>query len=1797
MLGGVLRFVAYRDTHELLKSWAPERPILGQLARLSECLVAFPAIPVPLTSQPIHQQFDGHLDVNYLAVQFSTRRAPGLSSKDQLKVTCFRTWLLLKALQFAAAGHISDRSLHQLCTQLRMGLDDRDAGKKLAWFLAVVEPLQSLQQFELALTLNIAIEKSKASGTVLETIRSIHALLENRPRPEQRPALDWTKGLFQLATIEDESSKSPDWSQFSTDESDPIFLPQSDAEDEIQVRDITVSEDATPPQVVDQSRGIAFQSLEDQQYLPFSWNRLRSDELAALREDLQSLQLDSDPKLKLLAAIAAIAVCTRRSMKTIEAMPLSSVIDDDWQLDLIAGRLHRRPSRRHVRWKAGEKSFAWVRIIGESWQIEVHTSILEALRHASQENPKATTIGQLWGDPNLTLESAFNKRCQKVPALRRISSGLLVRQPEQIAFEQEHDPTFARLITSPARAGLPGATAYASWSQGQAGQTINQIINTVGTFISTDTNLNALGSELDPDDELLRSAFARAKSGLDEIILVSDNWIEYHNRLVAYGVLMLLAGTGARPVTSVFESSRQFDTRNRQIFIEDKASRSDKDGTAGRLVPMISGAAEFLTQVYWPYLQHLSEGLQPWLPALADEIALHLTGAGSDKLPLFFLLKRTPEFDWVELTESSMRSLGLIDWPLPLNLFRHRLATRLRTASLDPELIDAQLGHAESGSETFGDRSPRCWKLDQPTWLEALEKSYATLKISQPALARLTIKKVVLAPGYLPFPDEDFFGKAARSQQRSERKALAARDANAEIQAFIESRPIESIAPAEWERLGRSMLLTGNNLRQPNAAIRYQVFEEFLQREWRENGQRPRLRKWLAQLPKPQTAFRPHVIGVADRLNAIRAALDEIHTALKWPVSKSMAGILAALDLCAHGRVNARPVIDALANADNARIRLVLFEQRAYIEYSEFLLKTESAPVQRYVLPSRAARLAEHAMSAGKSLDKHEALPPMLQGVVSAAGISPTARNALATFTTWLIREIEQENAVQLPGIVAGVLAGRVKCFALPWHDWIRVQTGKSRTDPRKAISPTHDASEVHENEMVVPRAPIGIVKTADRERNKIANRDFLGQIRSALNNYLSSRTASLLTSSGETTRNKRTNTESTARRDARANIEKILSKADPVISVTIFALGSWALHLLYHPYKKGLLDAASIKRYMDSLSNGFLSFGLELDLADLDSDELTEFYRSVIESADQATVSDQHADDADSSERISQPRNQKFVLQRIEEFHRFASKRFGLETPDWSEVGDGVLSSLAKPGTVTEEEYLHTQQSLCPHPFSSTASSVREAFVLLLAYRFGLRGGEAIGLRRSDWVEVSNAVVLLVSSRYRQLKTRGSQRQIPLLEKLTTHEEMIVRRWLAHWSTETGNDEAIPLFFDDLHPKNVTDLQPIRSKIITALQAATGSDQTTLHHARHAYANRLVRYLACLEHDPMWPFHAAIDTETSQSARRATLLTECTSRRALWAVARLLGHASPATTVGSYLHVQFEWANQQVIGLSPVRFEKVHLRKCHSATNIDRWELDSSYLQRSPTQPKIEFARCTPSLILKYCRLRAQGIPPRSAGEQTLLAARDWQTIEDALALGGVKLASGVQSAGDVLSTITRPLALLGPIQKHRWQTLISYCEAREKEIGFVPEGNKNTEAGQQIGRTRQLLLWSADHFIQLRQFMIWMGFEDGHIDLYRPAKLDARLIEWAEINGFLQMKGVRSGSGKKAIQLDVANEMRKNTPPVVHPHRVAAVITASNPVLRDGYEMLIVWLVFTVCQVSTSSSGGSILVSDTSS
>ncbi|MGO3057825.1 MAG: hypothetical protein ACTID3_12955 [Halomonas sp.] len=161
-----------------------------------------------------------------------------------------------------------------------------------------------------------------------------------------------------------------------------------------------------------------------------------------------------------------------------------------------------------------------------------------------------------------------------------------------------------------------------------------------------------------------------------------------HNAYVAYTVAMLMFSTGYRSVRDPLPSWENISLSRRMIIIADK---TDDQQSHARFLPLTSLMVEQL-QHYQRHRQGLLGRLTFFLQHQWNTPFMFLDQYGNPK----------------EVTPTRLHDqLQWIDSP-PLNINRHYLHTRLKESDLSSEVVDAFMGHWDSGQEPWSSYSTFC---------------------------------------------------------------------------------------------------------------------------------------------------------------------------------------------------------------------------------------------------------------------------------------------------------------------------------------------------------------------------------------------------------------------------------------------------------------------------------------------------------------------------------------------------------------------------------------------------------------------------------------------------------------------------------------------------------------------------------------------------------------------------------------------------------------------------------------------------------------------------------------------------------------------------------------------------------------------------------------------------------------------------------------------------------------------------------------------------------------------------------
>lgn len=717
-LGSTLEFLTHAATTRTLRQWSTHPPA-ERLYSLSEDLSKSSQLAEPLSpGDKPSRVFRKTLSDWYLAAQLACGSGDWLPADEAQCVHRLRVWLLIVAYDALLAGFKGETALQIVCTQLRMGLDAQDVEggnpketeknlAKLRWFARVVPQDENFAQFTTALLAGLdATETGDDSG--LNSARSsLKRLAKSDFRHLKSSSQDNEPDGFPIAALASFSRpvfQSPSESHLAAEALDVLELPADPDGSHCGLLEVRARAPMPASELHAVSRRIAYQTEEDRQYLNISWTRLSHWEQEKLRDLISEGLASTDLEKRLLAALTIVAIVTKLSMRSIGHVKLAAngnVHNDGeppiWTLNVAAGTLTRDASRHVNAAPRTEELQQWTQPLTEKWELRLSASLLQPLTQALQSKPTATSLNELYPG---SAEKAFNDWTSASRDLWRISSGFLTIAGEQQIFEESRDATFSRLLFNWPTSSTVGAMAYPGWNRACVAHSLQAAAHSeVLGLGNVQDHVNAMGSRLSLIDSVIAQELKRASEKLGQVS-AEEHWIAFHNAFTIYCVTLLLIATGARPSRSVFERHSHFDLERGRLFIDDKASLEISGDKCGRVIPLPKIAVQLMRGLYLPYLSQLLEQLQAHDAPLVAELSTVIDPHATPLLPLFFLLEPSESNTWHEVTKGALSDRQLFNWPLPPNAFRHRMATELRAAGLDPELVDAHLGaHSTDGGQ------------------------------------------------------------------------------------------------------------------------------------------------------------------------------------------------------------------------------------------------------------------------------------------------------------------------------------------------------------------------------------------------------------------------------------------------------------------------------------------------------------------------------------------------------------------------------------------------------------------------------------------------------------------------------------------------------------------------------------------------------------------------------------------------------------------------------------------------------------------------------------------------------------------------------------------------------------------------------------------------------------------------------------------------------------------------------------------------------------------------------------------
>ncbi len=1449
--------------------------------------------------------FRGDSDTHYLYLLWVVRDPANESLSAWIQT--LRLWLLIQALERAARrpqAILLDDLIKDACLRPRMACEEKDLhrwsevmrqldGGAMSWWRLA----QHLRTAESRLKLTLVPEVDDRERRAW--LRTIERISEGEAKPSPLASNARVHRRFEeLARISDAPVPVPEIHDLEEDLAPPSFVPSAsstesdDDDDEIQ-QDVQVDPEASTAAQELSGRYVQLLTGADTRFLPWAWSVPTPPERDTLNAACADALRSADLRRRVLGAMVSLAVLLGRSLEMTSRLrlipPNDAPAEPEWQIDLGRGLAIRRAPRRTGHWRPDDSHTLLIHPFANQQTLALPEAVLDALRAAGHLNPSATRLGELWNSLRAgPLRQSFLDWRNDHDALRRVNQGMLAGCLAYDTFERTGDHVLARLLSSTATSGLPASTAYTAFAAGD--------LVAAGLPTPDSSDVNVAGSLLNPVDDFLRQRIDEAWQRLHQ--LNTGSFVEFHNEVCRYWDSAWRAGTGIRPLLERWRSLTELSDHPLDdsspppfIYVDDKPGLQAR---RARLVPIPGSLWSVFSQSY--LTRHLAH-LRAWLEVNSPEASRELFDGQrlTQNTPMLFLLSGAGAT--LKVVPIGQGQRDLIEHPLRGNVYRHRLRTRLHQRGANPEVIDSILGHLDGATSSHGDFSPRIWLKDAKQISETQQKIYDALGFKEPpdyegdygAAPSVPLAFAARSPAATTSPVRA--RRKLRVRAALQARAIVASELNVPSTPTRSGRSpctvealLEAIArvedPTVLERVGSRLMRSEAGSPTTLGPHRYDYLINLLDLVWEVHDRRPPVRRRFLHVPRDDSPILPVSTTALQHRAACGAALvAAVSDLTPSRLTAQEAVWLALFDLLLLNRCTDPALRSVLI--ERHPFRLVTLADKLYLEWNaDGLIDSIDSPVQRLRISARTAQALTVVLTGAAKVAEPNSSPPLrFLPLARVCTRSEKATLTLRSVFDSLASTIDACNAIETPGIVAAYLAGRLRSTSPHWGEWVEqltklprdlrgvellTDTPNSSKDPRPrrlrlatlshALQAPRPTAQVTALAQRLAKAPT----SAESQRNAKA---LFAEVRKILNS-IDDRNAM--------------ESQANRRRAARRKIEDLAHRDSAGTSSAVRLLILWTASMLDRGRTKHLLRATAIKRYLDALTKRFVALAHDRDLLLMDAEEIEELYADLIALPLQSGA--------------------RYPYARLREFHRFGEQAFDLPSIDWSAIVPDKEPKLCAPGLVDESTFRRILIAI--HYNSSLDRDERTAAMVLvmLAYRFGLRGGEALGLLLQDLHLAESTPWLSVErNRARQLKTNAARRNVPLLQRLRPLERRMLETQIALAKAAEMNGTAGHLFPTHLGGSG----DRLRRDVNAIIQQVTGKPYLSLHHLRHSFACEVWSDLQGNE------FVADAGEHTTFNTTRELLLgrNAGTTRRSPWALARLLGHVHPGTSFFSYVH------------------------------------------------------------------------------------------------------------------------------------------------------------------------------------------------------------------------------------------------------------------------------------------------------
>jgi len=991
--------------------------------------------------------------------------------------------------------------------------------------------------------------------------------------------------------------------------------------------------------------------------------------------------------------------------------------------------------------------------------------------------------------------------------------------------------------------------------------------------------MSKVGTKLSINPDRLSKIVETLTNVVEEIINHSTDFIEIHNTYTAYTSLLLLQGTGHRPVIDPFCYRNDFCLSENFVIIEDKVMVEDCRFRFAVFPQLAKDQVNFyISHLKW-LISHLSQNNEHL--SLCCNIKNNLypdTPKDKRKLPFLFFLKRKEDnILTYSVSESTLDNILEEIWPFPYNISRHFLSTSTRHKYIEAllsnnpssvqtiPLIEQNIGHTESIETPFS----KSMLFSPSEFINELHKGINFDLFSQ-GWKVLTPRRhfvdltLIKHPNTKESIDYPLLGPIERQKERlknKEKDRSVVRDA-------LQQYKVDEIKrnPALIEHIKSSVL---------NASIdcpdrtnhRLLLLWKYLLRLKHKNTdlKLPSRLLIIRKDPSPftESCMDEYRKSIALREGFIKYLENQGKTTDKnnIPKERRIAEIIISASL-----------FDAITNPNIIQSILDTMLTTANEGGYNYLNIIDSNKIKsfgsfRWIMQPLSATLV-HSLEQYDSNNINSELitkevRSILHLIFGTRYKYPIERLCIISQAYWLfhlppyLREIRNGSTDTSP-LKEESLVRTLRSEAIVEDNGKAVNNQKPKTSNDDNLISFGKSSYVHSSCIAFSK-DLRVILTEARnhvgKRNKSASRSKKEYLLNSIEDKLSS------------------------------------DKRYPEIGV---ALLHWGRKLttsgtdLY-----GSIKFNTVYQYLSMLSNLLIDEVGSSSFINMTPIYYEELYNLILETSNQ--------------------KDKSKLRNNLKDFHAFLLKLKLVPKLEWE---------LVKPDNIDTEEYRSNAIIITPDEYTlcldlledlgntgkmdKTLSGLYSALIIL-GYRFGLRFGEALYLRYENIQSTDIDPFYIIHTRnteYRDIKSDIGTRQVPLIGKLSELEINIIS---AFFIRKTPRKSSDLVFFDKNDSSEVINPIKTSSDLHALLRHVTGDPSIVFHSLRHSFANRI--YLLLLEEriGKIGPINKLANINTgSTSQSTVELLTGHASRHhiILDAIAALMGHSSVTTTFTSYIHI-----------------------------------------------------------------------------------------------------------------------------------------------------------------------------------------------------------------------------------------------------------------------------------------------------